>query len=329
MALMHDPSVLVLRALGLGDFLTAVPALRAVSRAMPEHALVLACPPELEPLAALSGCVDRVLPQRGLGPLGWEGPSPSVAVNLHGRGPQSHRLLQALTPGRLVGFACSEAGAPGPPWDEDEHEVARWCRLVESVGWPADPSDLLLGRPERPPAVESAVVVHPGAAYPARRWPADRFAQVARWLDRLGYTVVVTGGTGEQNLAAEVAAAAGLHRRCVLAGELDLGGLAALVAAARLVICGDTGVAHLASAYAVPSVVLFGPVAPSRWGPPPHPRHTVMWRGSGDGDAWGSVPDAALLRITVDDVRQAVGPHLAGTWQTPSAPRSESESSVP
>lgn len=279
---------------------------------MPGHALVLACPPELEPLVALSGCVDRVLAQRGLAPLNWAGPAPDVAVNLHGRGPQSHLLLQGLSPARLVGFSCGDAGVDGPAWDPGEHEVARWCRLVDSAGWPADASDLLLRRPDRPPAVESAVVVHPGAAYPARRWPVDRFAEIARWLDGLGYTVVVTGGGAERDLAAEVGTRAGLAPGLVLAGELDLGDLAALVAAARLVICGDTGLAHLASAFATPSVVLFGPVPPSLWGPPPSPRHTVIWRGSGDGDPWGSVPDPALLRITIEDVREAVIHHLAG-----------------
>jgi ADP-heptose:LPS heptosyltransferase len=48
------------------------------------------------------------------------------------------------------------------------------------------------------------------------------------------------------------------------------------------VICGDTGVAHLATAYGTPSVVLFGPMPPALWGPPPERRqHLVLWRGTG------------------------------------------------
>jgi ADP-heptose:LPS heptosyltransferase len=98
--------------------------------------------------------------------------------------------------------------------------------------------------------------------------------------------------------------------RGVLAGET---GLAAVVAAARLVICGDTGVAHLATAFGTPSVVLFGPVAPSLWGPPADGPHTVLWHGDGTGSPWAEVPDPALLRITVEAVDEAVRERLGAT----------------
>ena len=57
-------------------------------------------------------------------------------------------------------------------------------------------------------------------------------------------------------------------------------------------------VAHLATAYGTPSVLLFGPTAPSRWGPPADGPHEVLWCGDGTGDPWGDEPDPALLRIT-------------------------------
>jgi ADP-heptose:LPS heptosyltransferase len=83
--------------------------------------------------------------------------------------------------------------------------------------------------------------------------------------------------------------------------------LAALTASARLVISGDTGMAHLASAYARPSVTLFGPVPPSEWGPPRHPRHQVLWEGARGyhGDPHASRTDPALCAITVDAVCEA------------------------
>ncbi|WP_324278587.1 glycosyltransferase family 9 protein [Blastococcus brunescens] len=79
-----------------------------------------------------------------------------------------------------------------------------------------------------------------------------------------------------------------------------------MVAAARVVVCGDTGVAHLASAYRRPSVVLFGPVSPALWGPPARPQHVVLWHGDGSGDPWGADLDPALRRITVDEVIEAL-----------------------
>ncbi len=293
----------MLRALGLGDLLTGVPALRALRRAHPEHHVVLAAPKLLEPLVDLAGVADELLPTPGLTSLGWIGAPPELAVNLHGRGPQSHRLLQALDPARLAAFGCAAAGHAGPAWGEEEHERRRWCRLVEeTLGVQADPDDVRLEVPSQPAPAPGAVVVHPGAAFPSRRWPADRYATVSRRLRAAGYDVVVTGGPDEVALARQVAEAAGLSQKAVLAGRTDLGGLAAQVAAARLVVCGDTGMAHLASAFATPSVLLFGPMPPARWGPPTSGPHEVIWHGQGVGDPWGADVDPALLRIGVDEV---------------------------
>lgn len=302
-------SVLVLRALGLGDLLTAVPALRAVRRGFPAHRIALATPGPLAPLARMTGAVDTVLPAHGLVPPQWPphlGPRPAVAVNLHGRGPQSHRLLLALRPGRLMAFAHPELdGAPGPPWRADEHEVSRWCRLTGWYGIPADPADLGLPEPATPSPAPAATVVHPGAGAPARCWPAGRFAAVAAALRREGHRVVVTGDPSETGLASRVAALAGLSPDSCLAGRTTVTDLAALVAGARLVICGDTGIGHLATAYRTPSVLLFGPVPPARWGPPPRrAQHVALWAGH-TGDPHGRRPDPGLLEIGIGDVVEA------------------------
>jgi ADP-heptose:LPS heptosyltransferase len=310
-ALSSRPRILVLRALGLGDLLTGVPALRALRAAYPEHELVLAAPTALQPLVDLTGAVDCLLATRPLEQIPWEGRPPELSVNLHGSGPESHELLLRLGAGRLVAFASTPAGVEGPRWDPAEHEVARWCRLLrESLGVPTDPTDVLLTLPDVEPLVTDAVVIHPGAAFPARRWPPDRFAAVARWASERGHEIVVTGGPDERRLAEQVAEAAGLRETAVLAGRTDLGQLSAVVAAARLVVCGDTGVAHLASGYRTASVLLFGPTPPSRWGPPPAGPHTVLWRGEGSGSPFAESPDPALLEITVADVLHAAEERL-------------------
>jgi len=297
-------TVLVLRALGLGDLLTAVPALRGLRRAYPRHRVVLAAPAPLGELAALTGAVDELLPTAGLVPLA--APPPEVAVNLHGRGPQSIAILRALRPDRLLAHAHPEhPEVPGPPWRDDLHEVRRWCRLLGSAGIACDPGDLGLHRPAEPSPAPGAIVVHPGAGFPARQWPATRYAAVARELARGGRPVVVTGDAGERGLAGRVAAGAGLPDGAALAGRTTLGQLAALVAEADLVVCGDTGMAHLATAYGTPSVVLFGPVAPRHWGPPPDRRqHVALWAGR-TGDTFADRPDPGLLRITTGEVLAA------------------------
>lgn len=308
--------VLVLRALGLGDLLTAVPALRAIRRGLPGHAVLLAAPAAVGDLLLAHHLVHDVLPTSEHSAVDWRGPPPDVAVNLHGCGPESHRLLQSLSPRRLVAFACPEAGVCGPMWQPGEHEVRRWCRLVGDAGWAARPEELRLPHPGVPSSAPRAVVVHPGAAHRARQWPAERYAAVAGWAHAIGHDVVVTGSHSEASLARHVGRLAGLPSTAVLAGSTDLPALSALVAEARLVVCGDTGVAHLASAHGTPSVVLFGPVPPSEWGPPSDGPHTVIWHGlerassGGRGDPFGDVVDPALLAITVAEVEAAARDRL-------------------
>ncbi|WP_422733740.1 glycosyltransferase family 9 protein [Micromonospora sp. WMMD558] len=300
--------ILVLRALGVGDLATAVPALRALRRAHPDRELALAAPAWLAPLVKLIGGVDRHVDAPGLGPLPWTGPAPDLAVNLHGRGPQSHHMLTATRPGRLLAFANPDAGHhDGPPWRADEHEVDRWCRLLAWYGIPTDRTDLAL-TPPSPGALPGAVtIVHPGAKAPHRRWPAERFAAVARHLTATGHRVVVTGNRAEQRLAQQIAHLAGLPDHAILAGRTDLHHLAALVAHARLLVSGDTGIAHLATAYHTPSVLLFGPVPPAQWGPPPDRTcHEVLWRGPDDGGRADGVPHPALAALDVPDVLAAV-----------------------
>jgi ADP-heptose:LPS heptosyltransferase len=311
--------VVVLRALGLGDLLTGIPALRAIRSAYPDAHITLAAPAGLEPIAALSGAVDQVANTAPLAPLGADLDGADLAVNLHGRGPESTTVLLGSRPRRLLSFAHPDLPAAGglPRWRGDEHEVTRWCRLLNECGIPADPSDLALRRPDRDlPLPPGAVIVHPGAAAPARRWPVERWAALARVLRADGHHVVVTGSADEQALAELLARLAGLPRGDVLAGRTGLAELAALTADASLVLSGDTGMAHLAAAYARPAVTLCGPVPPTLWGPPARPWHAVLWAGQ-SGDPHASVPDPGLLRIPASGVLAAARRVLAATLSNP------------
>jgi ADP-heptose:LPS heptosyltransferase len=303
-------SVLILRAIGLGDFLTAVPAYRGLRERFPDATIALAAPGVFEPLARLTGAIDRQLPVNGLGDLTANSestmmPPPDLAVNLHGAGPESIKDLLATGARRLLTYRHPRyPSISGPEWAEDVHEVERWTRLLNFAGIPADPTALWLAKPAQEPVVASAVIIHPGASARARCWPVDRFAAVAQGLAVAGHQVVITGSAAELTRCLAVAHIAGLGEQCVLAGTLDLGGLAALVAAARLVISGDTGIAHLASAYATPSVILFGPTSPERWGPPAQGPFTVIWRGY-TGDPHDRWVNPALLEIGSDEVLEA------------------------
>lgn len=300
----HVPEVLVLRALKLGDLLVAVPALKALRRAYPEHRITYAAQSWLAPVVDLIGGIG-LLDTHGLDePIDRLPGTVDVAVNLHGNGPQSRARIAALNAHRVIAHRSPDR--PGPAWDPVAHERVRWCRLLQWHGIPADPEDLSLHRPAQATAYPGAVVVHPGAAYASRHWPIERFAAVARELASAGHQVLLTGSTSERDRALAVARGAGLDTWHVLAGRLPLGGFAALVADARCLVSADTGAAHLASAYRVPSVVLFGPAPAESWGPPEGPHRVLTRAGLREGNTFATTPDPALLAVTTSDVLQAL-----------------------
>jgi ADP-heptose:LPS heptosyltransferase len=301
------PRLLVLRALGLGDLLTGVPALRALRRAYSGYEVVLAAPAGLAEALRSVDAVDSHLvagaPDRAVPSLRhWTGPPPELAVDLHGNGPASSTVLAELDPGRLLSFAGPHPpGGRRPVWRADEHERTRWCRFLAAYGIPADPGDFRLPPPAARSPAPGAVVVHPGANAAARRWPVERYAEVVDALRAAGHRVVVSGGPGDAPVTAALAAATGapVHQ------DLPYGRFAALIAGAALLVSADTGPAHLAAAYATPSVTLFGPVAPALWGPPPGGPHRALHHGGPPGDPNGPRPDPALLRVTPGEVADA------------------------
>lgn len=296
---------LVLRALYLGDMITGLPALRMLRAALPTHRIVLAAPATAGSLALLAGVVEELTPALELGDLLNAPREADVGIDLHGNGLESGSLLQRTGARRIVSYYGGDH-----VWRADEHEVTRWCRLVaEAFGpeqlrfaWPKLAGSLPV--PEPNPVWAGLTVVHPGAKARSRQWPPGRYVQLVYRLVEAGHQVVVTGGPGEQELANGIAHQAGV----TASTTLSLPQLLTLVAHARLVVCGDTGIAHVASVFATPSVVLFGPVSPALWGPPPDGPHRTLWPAPPDyrGNPHADVPDPVLLQTSVDDVVAAV-----------------------
>ena len=298
------PLLLVLRALKLGDLLVAVPALHALRRAYPQHRRLYAAQSWLGDAVALVGGFE-LLPTQGLDePLALPPRTVDVAVNLHGRGPESQTRIEALQAYSTISHRSDRT--PGPQWLDGIHERERWTRLLQWHGINADPRDVILNTPGAPTQLPAATVVHAGAAYGSRLWPADRFAEVAAGLQESGHNVVFTGGAADRPRALGVALKAGSGAPAVLAGRQSLGQFAALIAEARLVVSADTGAAHLASAFGRPSVVLFGPASPEEWGPPPGPHIALTRAELRRGDTFAPAPDPALLGVSVQDVLEAV-----------------------
>ena len=121
-------------------------------------------------------------------------------------------------------------------------------------------------------------VLHPGAGWPLKLWPAERWGAVAAGIyQRFGCRPLVTGVTAERALVERVVAASG-GRAVGLPGRLSLGAFAALLERARVVIASDSGPLHLAAMVGAPVVGLYGPGGPRQVGPWCAPgRRRLVW----------------------------------------------------
>lgn len=150
------------------------------------------------------------------------------------------------------------------------HEADAALDLARAAGFPLPAGDDGGLRVTRPPetswltGTDPYLVVHPGAAVPARAWSPTRAARAVAALAAAGHRVVVTGSPGEKELTAAVAGRHALD----LGGRTGLPELAGVLAGADVVVTGNTGPAHLAAAVGTPVASLFAPVVPAwRWLP--------------------------------------------------------------
>jgi len=315
----------VFRALKLGDLLVSIPALRAIRAGLPDAELVLVgLPWAREFVTRFPHLLDgfREFP-------GWPGlpeREPELdriprfladmqaerfdfVIQLHGSGLIANEVCGRFGAGRTAGFYPAGGHCPDPrlylPWPDHGLELRRLLALTEFLGFPTrgEHLEFPLGDADRHRAAGLTsscpgrfVCVHPGASVPERRWPADRFTAVADALAARGLQVVLTGTAGERGLTAGVAA--GMAAPALdLAGKTDLGVGAAVIASARLLVCNDTGVSHIAAAVGTPSVVISTDDNPARWAPPDTARHRVLSRPGG----WPEVPEVLAPALDLLD----------------------------
>ncbi|MBI3047741.1 MAG: glycosyltransferase family 9 protein [Acidobacteria bacterium] len=170
----------------------------------------------------------------------------------------------------LARFLYSETPDPGA----GRHVIDRSLGLLRAVGV----DDLSVRFPVAVPRTAAAAaaaegvgsgeyaVVNPGAAWPNKRWPPDRFGAVAAALGaEFGLRSLVLWGPGEQALARTVVAAS--DGAAILAPQTGIADVVAIARGARVMVSGDTGPLHLAGAVGTPVVALFGPTFAERNGP--------------------------------------------------------------
>jgi heptosyltransferase I len=181
------------------------------------------------------------------------------------------------------------------------------------VNLPCDPQTEL--RTERRLAelkLGEFAVLNPGAGWGAKRWPAERYGEVARGLAKCGLRSIINYGPGEESLAREVEAASGGSAAMMSCSITEL---IALTRRAKLFVGGDTGPLHLAAALRIPAVGIYGPTDPARNGP--FAVHSVVLRSaeSVTSHARRAEADEGMLEIESGAVVTAAEKLLSGISQ--------------
>ena len=340
--------IAVFRALQLGDLLCTIPALRALRATCPHAHVTLVGLPSMEGFAArYPRYVDDFVAFPGAPGFPEQPERPGdypafvdglrrrrldLAIQLHGDGTRSNPIVRGFGARASAGFWRDGADAiDGLRWNEHDSEVLRALALMTALGAPASATaDVSLELPIadderlRWQALRQAhalvggplVCIHPGARWPSRRWPLERFAAVAADLAGRGARIVVTGSDDERDLAASLTMLLRARRATVvdLSGRTTLGVLGALLEDSRLLVCNDTGISHVAAALKVPSVVIASGSDVPRWAPLDTERHRVLWhdvpcRPCGYRDC--PIGHPCALGVSVDAVLDAALAHDA------------------
>jgi ADP-heptose:LPS heptosyltransferase len=173
--------------------------------------------------------------------------------------------------------ASADSGRPGGgnhPDGAEPHVIQKNLNLLTVIG--VNASEVAFPLVHAPSAVldhvksligsGSFALLNPSAAWPNKRWPAERYGEVATFLREIrGIPSLVLWGPGEQDLAREVVRAS--SGAAVEAPATRIVDLLDLSRAAALVVSGDTGPLHIAAATGTPTVAIFGPTDPGRNGP--------------------------------------------------------------
>jgi len=278
-------TVLVARSDSAGDVLVTGPAVRAVAAGA--QRVVFLCGPRGRAAAELLPGVDEVVEW----PLPWIDARPGpvrppdmaalverlrstgadeavVFTSFHQSALPLALLLRLSGVGRITAISDDYPGSlldvrHRVRDDLPEPERARSVAAAAGFALPAADDGALRITAGAWDGTGGYVVVHPGASVPARACPPHTLRRIVTALTASGRRVLVTGGPGEDRLAAEVAGSA-----AEVVGRTSLADLAAVLAGASCLIAGNTGPAHLAAAVGTPVVSLYAPTVPyGRWAP--------------------------------------------------------------
>ena len=281
-------NILIVRLGALGDVVHAIPAAAALRAAFPGATIDWLVDAKHRAIVDLVMPVDRTFALERATFAGWTAvlrelrrTAYDIAIDLQGL-MKSAVLARASGAARVVGFSIWHLREKtARPFYSDAHDaegghvIRKNLRLLHAVG--VDDAEIRFPLAQvASPALEELrrrigpdrgfALINAGAAWPNKRWPPDRFGELSAFMaEACGLTPVVLWGPGEESLVDAVVAAS--SDTAVRAPATGLADLVALARASSLVVSGDTGPLHIATAVGTPTVSLFGPTDPERNGP--------------------------------------------------------------
>jgi lipopolysaccharide heptosyltransferase I len=279
--------LLVVRLGSLGDLVHTLPAVAAIRLAHPFAHIDWLVDRAHREFLDLVPVISSTVPLRKSSGGGWlqalrelRARQYDLAIDFQGL-IKSAALARLSGAARVIGFDRASAREPlaaslynqRVAAGDAGHVIDKNLRLAAVVGAPTHTRDFpIMPQPSqaletiRAQGIEDFALINCGAAWPNKRWPADRFGRLAKWLrDRHGLASVALWGPGEESLAAEVVRTS--DEAAVVAPPTSLSDLVTIAHAAKLMVSGDTGPTHVAAALGTPVVALFGPTSPERNGP--------------------------------------------------------------
>ena len=298
-------SVLIVVTRRIGDVLLATPLIRSLKQAWSQCAVDVLVFSSTEGVIAANRDVRRVLT---IAPRpGWRG-----HLGLAARIARRYDVAFSLVPGDRPTFYAYLAGRwragllvdsrkerwkqrllnRWAPFDDLNTHTVRMHLALAGMAGVAARGDVTASwsAAEEQQAVQltgtgaSFAVLHPYPKFNYKMWHQGGWTELARWLAARGMRTVLTGGGGAEELAYVAAIARALPGDTLnAAGRLTLGASACLVSRARVFVGPDTAMTHVAAALGVPTVALFGPSNPVKWGPWPrgHAPDANPWRRCG------------------------------------------------
>ncbi|BDG08159.1 lipopolysaccharide heptosyltransferase II [Anaeromyxobacter paludicola] len=278
-------AILLVRYSALGDVVLATSLLAPLKERFPEARLEWVTDPAFVPLLhglpelAAVHALHRDVPERALQLRDQLKGRFDVVVDLQNK-VRSAVVARAAAPVRLVFRRRSPGQAVLSLVGKDQilqraHATRLYAEVLAPLGV-TGPGPLRIHLSPRARALAAdalgkarapLVAIAPGARWATKRWPAQAFARVADALAAEGAAIVLAGGPGDREALEAVRAA----MRAPVAADLSplpLDALAAALARVDLLVANDSGPVHLAAAVGTPSVAVFGPTSPVRWGPP-------------------------------------------------------------